>query len=348
MFADYNVRETLGRGEFAKVKLAYHVFTGQPVAIKIVNKASIKTTRSKKNLRREVDILRKLRHPHIIQLYEVLEDDKILALVMKYAKGGEALDYIAKKGHLEEKECRKLSRQLVSAIDHMHQNGIIHRDLKPENLLLDELGNIVITDFGLNNYFGMPTKNGGTGALLATRCGSPAYAAPEILLGEPYGFAVDIWSFGVTLYAMLTGVLPFPSDDFSVLIELIRKNKIKISTPCSPSCKDFVARCLCPNPKERISIDKAMHHPWLNQGSPKLQQSQKLKRRDWRDLDASVLRYLEETRHMQRAIVARSVISNACNRFSANYWLQRRKTEYSKTEKEKKGGVGEKEDAEEK
>lgn len=177
------------------------------VAVKILEKARIRDRADVERVLREIKILKQLDHPHIIKLYEIIESDERIYLIMEYAAGGELFDYIVSKDRLPEREACKMYRQVLEGIRYLHGAGIAHRDLKPENLLLDSSQNIKIVDFGLSNVYT-------SGQILQTACGSPCYAAPEMIAAKPYnGLSVDIWSSGVTLYAMLVGYLPFEDLD---------------------------------------------------------------------------------------------------------------------------------------
>ena len=156
---------------------------------------------------REIEILKMIRHPYIIQLFEIIETPKQLFLIMEYVSGGELFDFIVKKQKLTEQESCKYFQQIICGVEYLHELGIVHRDLKPENLLLDYQNNLKLVDFGLSNTY----KQGET---LKTACGSPCYAAPEMIEGKSYlGSRVDIWSTGVILFAMVAGYLPFEDKD---------------------------------------------------------------------------------------------------------------------------------------
>ena len=175
---NYDLGKTIGQGQFGKVKLARHALTGEVVAIKMIHKAKLDKT-ALRMIGREVGVMKRLLHPNIIQLYEVLETEKMLFLVLEHASGGEVLDYIVTHGKLAPPEARRFFVQTLEAVDHCHQNRVVHRDLKAENLLLDADRNVKIIDFGLSNTFT-------PGTLLNTFCGSPTYAAPELLKKRPY------------------------------------------------------------------------------------------------------------------------------------------------------------------
>ena len=202
-FGNYIIGKTLGEGTFGKVKLGTHKITGENVAIKILEKDKISDIADTERVLREIHILKLIRHPHVVQLYEIIETPKKLFLITEFMEKGELFDYIVKQKRIKEQEACKLFHQLLDGIEHIHKIGIVHRDLKPENLLLDYKRNLRIVDFGLSNTYKKTD-------LLKTPCGSPCYAAPEMLKGESYEpLKVDIWSSGVILFAMLCGYLPF-------------------------------------------------------------------------------------------------------------------------------------------
>ncbi|XP_051469706.1 serine/threonine-protein kinase MARK1 isoform X7 [Apus apus] len=209
---NYRLLKTIGKGNFAKVKLARHVLTGREVAVKIIDKTQLNPT-SLQKLFREVRIMKILNHPNIVKLFEVIETEKTLYLVMEYASGGEVFDYLVAHGRMKEKEARAKFRQIVSAVQYCHQKCIVHRDLKAENLLLDADMNIKIADFGFSNEFTVGNK-------LDTFCGSPPYAAPELFQGKKYdGPEVDVWSLGVILYTLVSGSLPFDGQNLKQIMK---------------------------------------------------------------------------------------------------------------------------------
>ena len=207
MIGDYQIEKTLGQGTFGKVKQGFHIFTGQKVAIKILDKWKIEDINDIERVEREIHILKIVRHPSIIQLYEIIETPQRLFLIMEHCCNGELFNYITSKNHLSEKESCRLFQQLIGGIEYLGELGIAHRDIKPENLLLDEEKNLKIVDFGLSNTFKANEK-------LVTACGSPCYAAPELIKGLEYiGPKADIWSAGVVLYCLVCGHLPFEDQN---------------------------------------------------------------------------------------------------------------------------------------
>uniref|UniRef100_A0A1A8U1T4 MAP/microtubule affinity-regulating kinase 3 n=1 Tax=Nothobranchius furzeri TaxID=105023 RepID=A0A1A8U1T4_NOTFU len=257
---NYRLLKTIGKGNFAKVKLARHVLTGKEVAVKIIDKAQLNSS-SLQKLFREVRIMKMLNHPNIVKLFEVLETEKTLYLVMEYASGGEVFDYLVAHGRMKEKEARAKFRQIVSAVQYCHQKCIVHRDLKAENLLLDADMNIKIADFGFSNEFTLGNK-------LDTFCGSPPYAAPELFQGKKYdGPEVDVWSLGVILYTLVSGSLPFDGQNLKELRERVLRGKYRIPFYMSTDCENLLKKFLILNPSKRGSLEQQiMRDRWMNVG----------------------------------------------------------------------------------
>ncbi|XP_065346882.1 serine/threonine-protein kinase MARK2-like isoform X12 [Cloeon dipterum] len=255
----YKLLKTIGKGNFAKVKLAKHVPTGKEVAIKIIDKTQLNPS-SLQKLFREVRIMKMLDHPNIVKLFQVIETEKTLYLVMEYASGGEVFDYLVLHGRMKEKEARAKFRQIVSAVQYCHQKKIIHRDLKAENLLLDSEMNIKIADFGFSNEFTPGSK-------LDTFCGSPPYAAPELFQGKKYdGPEVDVWSLGVILYTLVSGSLPFDGSTLRELRERVLRGKYRIPFYMSTDCENLLKKFLVLNPAKRASLENIMKDKWMNMG----------------------------------------------------------------------------------
>ncbi|UJR30790.1 hypothetical protein I4U23_018309 [Adineta vaga] len=253
----YRFSKTIGKGNFAKVKLAKHLPTGREVAIKIIDKAQLNPT-SLQKLFREVKIMKGLDHPNIVKLFEVIETEKTLYLVMEYASGGEVFDYLVAHGRMKEKEARSKFRQIVSAVQYLHQKHIVHRDLKAENLLLDAELNIKIADFGFSNEFTPGNK-------LDTFCGSPPYAAPELFQGKKYdGPEVDVWSLGVILYTLVSGSLPFDGQNLKELRERVLRGKYRIPFYMSTDCETLLKKFLVLNPTRRSPLEAIMKDKWMN------------------------------------------------------------------------------------
>ncbi|XP_078516366.1 MAP/microtubule affinity-regulating kinase 3 isoform X2 [Lissotriton helveticus] len=256
---NYRLLKTIGKGNFAKVKLARHILTGREVAIKIIDKTQLNPT-SLQKLFREVRIMKILNHPNIVKLFEVIETENTLYLIMEYASGGEVFDYLVAHGRMKEKEARTKFRQIVSAVQYCHQKRIVHRDLKAENLLLDSDMNIKIADFGFSNEFTVGNK-------LDTFCGSPPYAAPELFQGKKYdGPEVDVWSLGVILYTLVSGSLPFDGQNLKELRERVLRGKYRIPFYMSTDCENLLKRFLVLNPTKRGTLEQIMKDRWINSG----------------------------------------------------------------------------------
>ncbi|KAL7673804.1 hypothetical protein ACOME3_000084 [Neoechinorhynchus agilis] len=256
---NYRFVKTIGKGNFAKVKLARHVPTWKEVAIKIIDKTQLNHS-SLQKLWREVRVMKKLWHPNIVKLFEVIETDRTLYLVMEYASGGEVFDYLVSHGRMREKEARAKFRQIVSAVQYLHQKGIVHRDLKAENLLLDSEMNIKIADFGFSNEFTRGNK-------LDTFCGSPPYAAPELFQGKMYdGPEVDVWSLGVILYTLVSGSLPFDGQNLKELRERVLRGKYRVPFYMTTDCEALLRKLLVLNPLKRHTLESVMKDKWMNTG----------------------------------------------------------------------------------
>ncbi|XP_016975460.1 serine/threonine-protein kinase par-1 isoform X2 [Drosophila rhopaloa] len=252
----YDIERTIGKGNFAVVKLARHRITKNEVAIKIIDKSQLDQTNLQK-VYREVEIMKRLKHPHIIKLYQVMETKNMIYIVSEYASQGEIFDYIAKYGRMSESAARYKFWQIISAVEYCHKNGIVHRDLKAENLLLDLNMNIKIADFGFSNHFK-------PGELLATWCGSPPYAAPEVFEGKQYtGPEIDIWSLGVVLYVLVCGALPFDGSTLQSLRDRVLSGRFRIPFFMSSECEHLIRRMLVLEPTRRYTIEQIKRHRWM-------------------------------------------------------------------------------------
>uniref|UniRef100_A0A8C5DG35 non-specific serine/threonine protein kinase n=1 Tax=Gouania willdenowi TaxID=441366 RepID=A0A8C5DG35_GOUWI len=257
----YEIERTIGKGNFAVVKLATHIITKAKVAIKIVDKTQLDDENLKK-IFREVQIMKLLRHPHIIRLYQVMETERMIYLVTEYASGGEIFDHLVAHGRMAEKDARKKFKQIVAAVHFCHCRSIVHRDLKAENLLLDHNLNIKIADFGFSNLFSR-------GQLLKTWCGSPPYAAPELFEGKEYdGPKVDIWSLGVVLYVLVCGALPFDGSTLQNLRARVLSGKFRIPFFMSTDCEYLIRHMLVLEPSRRLSMEQICKNKWMRQGDP--------------------------------------------------------------------------------
>lgn len=298
-FGDYVLGQTLGEGEFGKVKLGWKKDGSVQVAIKLIRLEALGSNPSRlPKIHREISILRELSHPNIVRLHEMVETKAVIGIILEYASGGELFDYILNQRYLKDNSARRLFAQLVSGVGYLHKKGIVHRDLKLENLLLDRNRNIIITDFGFANTFdpreelgedievhlgnrdfikrmGLDQlKNGHRkGDLMQTSCGSPCYAAPELVVTDSLytGRKVDVWSCGVILYAMLAGYLPFDDDpanpegdNINLLYKYIVSTPLTFPEYVTPHARDLLRRILVPDPRKRADLFEVARHSWLS------------------------------------------------------------------------------------
>ncbi|KAL9223982.1 hypothetical protein vseg_000060 [Gypsophila vaccaria] len=254
----YEVGRTIGEGTFAKVKFAVNTDTSESVAVKVLAKSTILKHRMVDQIKREISIMKIVRHPYIVRLHEVLASRSKIYIVLEFVPGGELFDKIVHKGKLSETVSRIYFQQLIDAVSHCHGKGIYHRDLKPENLLLDVHGNLKISDFGLS---ALPQQGV---ELLHTTCGTPNYVAPEVLNGHGYdGAAADIWSCGVILFVLIAGYLPFEETDLPSLYRKINSATFSCPFWFSRDAKSLIDKILDPNPKTRITIEGIRSDPWF-------------------------------------------------------------------------------------
>lgn len=271
----YVIKELLGTGAFSEVRLCEHRETGQAFAVKIIDKKALKGKED--SLENEIRVLKRFSakrqendpdrtwftHPNIVQLFETYEDKSKVYLIMELVTGGELFDRIVEKGSYTEKDASCLIRQVLEAVDYMHEQGVVHRDLKPENLLYynpAEDSKIMISDFGLSKM-----EDSG---FMATACGTPGYVAPEVLAQKPYGKAVDVWSIGVISYILLCGYPPFYDENDANLFAQILKGEFEFDSPywdeISESAKDFIRNLMCVNVEKRFTCKQALAHPWIS------------------------------------------------------------------------------------
>ncbi|CAA3024493.1 CBL-interacting serine/threonine-protein kinase 12-like [Olea europaea var. sylvestris] len=258
----YEIGKLLGHGTFAKVYHAKNVKTGENVAIKVIDKEKILKIGLIAHIKREISILRRVRHPNIVQLFEVMATKSKIFFVMEYVKGGELFNKVA-KGRLKEEVARKYFQQLISAVAFCHARGVYHRDLKPENILLDEDGNLKVSDFGLSAISEQIKQDG----LFHTFCGTPAYVAPEVLARKGYDAAkVDIWSCGVILFVLMAGHLPFHDQNIMAMYKKIYKGEFRCPRWFTPELIRFLTRLLDTNPETRLTIPEIMNNKWFKRG----------------------------------------------------------------------------------
>ncbi|KAF2177651.1 Pkinase-domain-containing protein [Zopfia rhizophila CBS 207.26] len=297
-FGNYILGQTLGEGEFGKVKMGWKKDSSVEVAIKLIRRETLGSNQNRlAKIYREIHILRGLEHPNIVRLHEMVETERHIGIILEYASGGELFDYILNHRYLKDGAARRLFAQLISGVGYLHKKGIVHRDLKLENLLLDRNRNIIITDFGFANTFNPNDELGeeielnlgnkdfvrqmgleGTdgvrrGDLMQTSCGSPCYAAPELVVSDSLytGRKVDVWSCGVILYAMLAGYLPFDDDpanpegdNINLLYKYIVSTPLTFPEYVTPHARDLLKRILVPDPRKRADLFEVARHSWLS------------------------------------------------------------------------------------
>ncbi|XP_019200337.1 PREDICTED: CBL-interacting protein kinase 18-like [Ipomoea nil] len=258
----YEVGRVLGQGNFAKVYHGRDLKSGQSVAIKVINKEKVMITDMVNQTKREISVMGLIKHPNVVQLYEVMATKSKIFLVLEYVKGGELFNKVA-KGRLVESVARKYFQQLIDAVEFCHNRGVYHRDLKLENLLLDEDGNLKVSDFGLSALAESKQQDD----LLHTTCGTPAYVAPEVISRKGYnGEKADIWSCGVILFVLLAGYLPFHSSNLMEMYRRITKAEYRCPSWFPQEVRRLLSKILDPNPHTRLSIAKIKQHSWFKGG----------------------------------------------------------------------------------
>lgn len=262
IFGKYEMGRLLGKGTFAKVYHGRDLNSSESVAIKVISKDQVKKEGLMEQIKREISVMRLVRHPNVVEIKEVMATKQKIFFVMEYVKGGELFAKVA-RGRLKEDAARRYFQQLVSAVDFCHSRGVSHRDLKPENLLLDEDGNLKVSDFGLS---ALPEHHRNDG-LLHTQCGTPAYVAPEVLRKKGYdGAKADIWSCGVILYVLLAGFLPFQDENVMRMYTKIFKAEFSPPPWISHEARRLIQRLLVADPEKRIAIPAIMRFPWFCKG----------------------------------------------------------------------------------
>ena len=257
--SNYTLKGDIGEGNFGKVKLGIFKQTGEEFAVKILNKKMIKE-KMKNTVFKENDIIKRFNHVNVIFVLDIIEDPENYYIVMEYCKKGELFDYIVDQQRLEEDEAAYFFYQLINGVEYIHSLDVAHRDLKPENLLLNENKILKIIDFGLSHEF-----NGEE--LLKTKCGSPSYAAPEIIKGLPYdGFKTDVWCCGIILYAMVCGYLPFEGENNKILFKNIVECNPDIPEYLGEDTQDLISAILKPEPNDRVTIEQIKEHEFYLRG----------------------------------------------------------------------------------
>ncbi|CAL9774593.1 unnamed protein product [Musa acuminata subsp. burmannicoides] len=258
----YELGRLLGKGTFAKVYYARNIRNGQSVAIKMIDKEKVIKVGLMEQVKREISVMRLVRHPNVVRLFEVMASRTKIYFVMEYIKGGELFNKVT-KGKVPEDEARKYFQQLISAVDYCHSRGVYHRDLKPENLLLDENDNLKVSDFGLSALVDSKRQD----TILHTTCGTPAYVAPEVISRIGYdGAKADIWSCGVILFVLMAGYYPFHDSNLMEMYKKVVKGEFKCPSWFSSGAKKFISKMLDPDPSTRISIAKIRENKWFKKG----------------------------------------------------------------------------------
>ena len=329
---NYLLSSTIGMGTFSKVKLGVHIPTKENVAIKILDKSHIKDNSDIQRIQREIYILKKLRHQNIAQLYETITSERHIYIVMEYIPGKDLFQYIYSLGRLDEKKSSLFFRQLIITLEYIHSNGIVHRDIKPENILLNLKKNrIKIVDFGLSNTY-KPNE------LLSTACGSPCYAAPEMISGKKYkGLKSDIWSSGVVLYCMLAGKLPFDDIDLKTLYKKIKGGEYVMPNFISDYAQDILRKILCVNPEKRIDINEIKKHKFFNFDKTPLYDE--IDFEEGIKVDCDVVRYIKEKFYKDKEkvdedFIMENIVNNEHNTLTTLYYLLLKKKKRFKDDDE--------------
>ncbi|KAJ8650428.1 hypothetical protein MRB53_003451 [Persea americana] len=259
LLGKYQLGRLLGRGAYAKVYHAQSLEDDMGVAIKVIDKSKVAGTTMEPRIVREVSVMRRLSHPNIVKLHEVMATKSKIYMVMEHAKGGELFTQISRDGPLTEAAARRYFQQLVSAVHYCHSKGVTHRDIKPQNILLDHEGNLKVSDFGLS---ALPEllRDG----LLHTSCGTPAFTAPEVVRRKGYdGAKADAWSCGIILYLLLAGCLPFNEANIAVMYQKMYLRDFEFPCWISKSAQRVISRLLDPNPQNRITIEELIRISWF-------------------------------------------------------------------------------------
>lgn len=314
----YDLEETIGRGHFAVVKLARHVFTGEKVAVKVIDKQKLDEI-SKAHLFQEVRCMKLVQHPNVVRLYEVIDTQTKLYLIQELGDGGDMYDYIMRHERgLDELSARTYFKQIVQAISYCHELHVVHRDLKPENVIFfEKLGLVKLTDFGFSNQFNPGKK-------LETSCGSLAYSAPEILLGDSYDApAVDVWSLGVLLFMLVCGEAPFQEANDSETLTMIMDCKYKLPPHITQECRNLIGNMLKREPGHRASLKQIMKDPWLNMGDGIPAITMPLISREVisEEDHLSVIERMEEGNIATREEILRSLEKDSYDHITATYYL---------------------------
>jgi serine/threonine protein kinase len=258
----YLLHEVIGEGAFAVVRLATRAGQSGGLACKIVPRLRLQTSNLDARFELEIRVIQQLHHPGVVQLVDLLSDDRNYYVMLELCEGGELFQHVVSRGHLSEADARPFVRQILEALAFVHARGVCHRDLKPENLLLDLSRRVKISDFGLSRFVRAD-------GLVDTPCGSPCYVSPECISGKPYdGCKSDLWSVGVIAYALLTGQLPWTKRNQQQLFEQIRKADFVLPAYLSDPCRAVIQGFMTVDCSRRLTIESALRHPWLAGDAP--------------------------------------------------------------------------------
>jgi len=312
---NYALKEELGHGTFGSVRLAVHLISGESVAIKVLEKKQIKCEDDFTRIIREIKVLKLLNNKNIVKLLEVIDTPQRIYLVTELVHGGELFNYVINHQRLDEKEACHIFRQICAAVYYCHSRKVCHRDLKLENILINENREIKIIDFGLSNVLQKDYY-------LKTACGSPSYAAPEMLSQKKYnGPMIDIWALGVILFAMLAGYLPFDDDDLQKLYKKIISGVFRIPAFISASAGDLISKILVTDPNKRISLKEITQHPWyvetLSEPPPPLDDVDAPSKIDFRTV-YSMVKTIQDWSPEQ---IVKALTTNRHNQITATYYL---------------------------
>lgn len=260
LYNNYKLKDVVGSGSYGNVFRAVHKVTGVEVAVKMIPKNVLTKAEAKMHYDNEASIVEELNHPLVSQVFEVIDGPAATCIVSEYAPNGDLLQFLNETEKTSEEDAQRLFKQILCTVKYIHSMGIAHRDLKPENILLDKNNNIRVIDFGFAKRFGTE------GNVFESRCGSPAYVAPEIITGKRYSSAVDIWSMGVILYAFVTETLPFVGDSIEQQLRQVAYSEPEYPTTLSPDLRDLLKGMLQKDPNKRLTISQIEENRWVKSG----------------------------------------------------------------------------------
>ncbi|XP_045491722.1 aurora kinase A-B [Colias croceus] len=258
--SDFDLGRPLGKGKFGNVYLAREKESHYVVALKVLFKSQIHDSEIEHQVRREVEIQCRLRHPNILRMYGYFHDEKRIYFILEYAKHGALYKLLKERGRFDDRIAAIYVRDLTKALIYCHTKKVIHRDLKPENLLIGHNWELKIADFGWSVHSPSSRR--------MTLCGTLDYLSPEMIDGKPHSYAVDIWSLGVLCYELLVGLPPFDAKDSHQTYKKIRYVIIKYPEFISEKAKDLMGKLLVINPEQRLPLASVLQHPWILENAP--------------------------------------------------------------------------------